>query len=150
MTAFPAFRHRAAASLVTLGPGLVDDADNPQGHRDLLQLQAVGEPLAGEGLPHRVGGLGHLLHGGGHILNAGLCQRQAVQQSPGHARLPPRLDVQGVGGQQLLPPLPQGAGGVEQSGLLQSARVGKGPGSGFGPGAHFIHGHGTASFVRVW
>ena len=116
---FPAPEDHGVAGLQTqgggvaghVGTGLVDDADNPQGHGDLLHLQAVGAHLPREDPAHRVRGGGHLSHGLGHGGDPFLRQPQPVQQGGAHPRRLSRGHVLPVGPQNLLPPVPQGGGG---------------------------------------
>ena len=64
-TALPDFRQRAAASTVTFGPGLVDDADDAERDADLAQVDAVGQGRAAHDLADRVGQRDDVPHVGG-------------------------------------------------------------------------------------
>ena len=133
-----------------VGTCLIDDAHDPHGHGDLLQLEPIFQHAAGEHSAHRIGGLSHLFHRSAHILDAALGQGQPVQQGLGHARSFSSLQILGVGCQDLLPAAPKGIGGMEQSLLFQSPCRGKNAGGLFGPPSHFGDGHTDASlFLSV-
>ena len=61
-----------------VGAGLVDDADDAEGHPHLAQLEAVGQRRAAQHLPDRVGQGGDLAQAGGHAGDPGLVEAQPV------------------------------------------------------------------------
>ena len=109
-----------------IGPALVNDADQPDGHAHPAQMQPIG-PLAGvDHLPHRVGQNGHLRHGIGNPGQALRRQPQPVEQRAGQAIGLTRGDVAGVGGQNgalILAQRP--SGGEQRGGFLGIAETGQ-------------------------
>jgi hypothetical protein len=93
----PDFRHSAAASIVTFGPRLVDDADDPERHPDAAQLEPVGQPAAVDDLADRVGQRGDVAHLGGDRGDPGLVEAQAVEQRVAQRGLATGLHVARVG-----------------------------------------------------
>ena len=124
-----------------VGPGLVDDANDPQGHSPPGEHQAALQGVPPGLLPHRVGQgchLAHPLHDAGDSL---LGQGQPVQQGLAQPRLPPGLQIGGVGGQHLPLPRQQGLGdGLQGPVFVRRGGHGQLPGSLAGGVSLFLDG----------
>ena len=120
--ALPLLRHSPAASTVTFGPGLVDDPDDPEGHPDLAQLQAVGQPRPADDVADRVGQRHQLAQRGGHAGDAAGVEPQPVEHRLGGALGGRGVDVGRVGREDLVGPLHQGVRHRGEGGVLDVGR----------------------------
>ncbi len=124
-------------------PGLVDDGDDPERHPDLLDVEAVGQPLALDDLPHRIGecrDVAHLLRDDRDPRRGEL---EAIEERCAETVLAPGLHVARVGLEDL------GRAGLEAVRDGQQGRVldrgrqrGQAPGSGLRGQAGVGDGHG--------
>ena len=80
-----------------VGPALVDDADDTEGHPLLAQLKAVGQRAPAQHLTDRVGQTGDLTQPRGDAVDAVRVQRQPVEHRLWRARRLGRGQVLGVG-----------------------------------------------------
>ena len=85
-----------------VGPALVDHADHAERNPLLAQLQAIGQGVAAQHLPDRVGQPRDLAQTGGDSVDAVRVQRQPVEHRGRCARGPGCLQIFGVGRQDLL------------------------------------------------
>ena len=130
----PLLMHSAAASLVTFGTVLVDDADDAERHPHPPDAQAVrADPAVGD-LADRIGQRRHFAQAGGHRLDARRREAQAVDdRGRGTGPLGP-VDVDGVGVEHIGGPLEQQVGGGVKGGVLgRRGRAGERPDGGLGP-----------------
>ncbi len=89
--ALPDFRHSAAASIVTFGPGLVDDRDDAERHAHLADVEPVRKPEAVDHLADGVRERGDLAGALRDRSDPLRVQRQAVEQGGTQARRTSRL-----------------------------------------------------------
>ena len=80
-----------------VGPGLVDGADDAEGHAHLGEAQAVRQGRAAQGLADRVGQGDDLADGGGEALEARRVEPEPVEQAVAQAVLAPVREVELVG-----------------------------------------------------
>ena len=93
-----------------IGTGLKDNADNAQRHTGLEDLQTVGTDRAAVHRTDRIFRSDQLTCRICHTGNTGRCQPQAILERCGHVILHSRLQVFGIGGENLLLPGKQGIG----------------------------------------
>ena len=129
-----------------VGAGLVDHADDADGHADLLEPQAVGQGGAADDLAERVGQRGHVAHALRALPDASGPEVQAVEFALVHAVGAGLRHVGGVGfgdavglgvqgvGQGVQQVVPGFAGGVGEVGLRGGCGVGQGVDGGVGFG----------------
>ena len=117
-----------------VGAVLVDDGHHSERHPQPLDLQTIGTAPAVEDLPHRVGEGGDLAQPGGHAGDPVLGEPQAVERTGFHAPGRSRLQIAGVGGEDLTGPLGEQVGRLVQGGILGGGGSGgEEAGGGFGP-----------------
>ncbi len=118
MTALPDLRQRAPASAVDVRAGFIDHADDAQGGRDALDVQAIGAVPFRQNAAHRVLLFGDLAQRIDDAAQAGLVQPQAVAHGGRDAALVGGIEVEGVRVEDLLPPPPNRIGGGDEGGGL--------------------------------
>ena len=104
-----------------VGAGLVDDADDPERHADLPQLQPVGERRPAHHLADGVGQAGDLTQSGGHALHPIGVEPQPVDQVSLGAGCLGGGAVLRVGREHIGASLHQGVGHRVQRGVLGRA-----------------------------
>ena len=105
-----------------VGPSLVDHADDADRDADLLHAQAVGQRRAAHDLADRVGQAGDVAQTLGERGDAAGVEGEPVDHVLGRATGPRGLDVERVGGQDVVGGRDQGVGRRQQSGVLGRAR----------------------------
>ena len=113
--ALPALTHRPAASDVTFGPVLVDDRDDAERDPHLLDLEPVRADPAADDLADRVGERRDLAQAGGHGVDARVGEAQPVERPGSIPRGRGRVEIGGVGGEDLAGLLDQQVGGGVQA-----------------------------------
>ena len=125
---------QAAGVAGHVGPVLVDDRHHAEGHPDAGDLEAVGPPPPVEDLAHGVGQGGDVAEPPGHPGEAGLGEAEPVEGAGFHPPGGGRLDVDGVGLEDVAGALLEQVGGGQER-LVLGRRGGGGqhPGGGLGP-----------------
>src|SRR3989454_976188 len=80
-----------------VGPRLVDEGDDAEGHAHAGDLDAVGPPPRLRDGADRIGQRGDLAQAVGHLLDAGLAERESVEEGARQAPSPRALQVGAVG-----------------------------------------------------
>jgi hypothetical protein len=81
---------------------LIDDRDDAERHPNLAHVQSVGKPGPVDHLADRVGQRRDLAHARGHVLDPAGAEREAIQQRVGKAAVLARLQIAGVGLEDLV------------------------------------------------
>ncbi len=129
-----------------IGPGLVDDGDDPQGDRRFAHLQPVGQNVGAQGPAHGVGQLRHRPDAGGHVGDPALGEPETVLHHRGDGVLGP-FQVLGVGGQDGIGVGLQGVSHGQEDGLFLFCRQGRQ--GGFGRQGLFQQPAGEGQLGRV-
>ncbi len=119
---------------------LVDDSDDADGRPDFLNHETVGANPAADLCADRVLQPDHRAQALDHGVDARVAQEQSVEQGGGHAGLPARLHVPGVGGLDRLAARVQFfRHGFQDQVLPARGKTGQGAGGRNGPVAHQHH-----------
>ena len=84
-----------------IGPGFIDDPDDPQGHGHLGDGQPVGQGAPAEDPSHRIREPGHLTDALGHLGQPVMGKQQPVQEGIPQPSLPAFFHIHGIGFQDV-------------------------------------------------